>query len=83
MQINYKGSEKDLPWRLAEVSFRDDEWELACRMEKLFRIKGYDFEVVTDGYAAVQVEDYTEYQEFVEVYKEVKRCIKNCMKFGF
>jgi len=83
MTVTYKGAEKALPWRLAEVSFSDDEWTLALRMEKLLRIKGWDFEVVTDGYGACKVNDIDEYKEFVGDYKEVKRCIKNCMKFGF
>ena len=84
MTINYKGSEKDFPWRLAEISFSEDEWELANRMEKLFHIKGWtNFEVVTDGYAACTVEDFEQYKDFVTDYKAVKKCIKNCMEFGF
>lgn len=83
MTVNYKGMDKELPWRMAEVNFSDDEWELICRMEKLFLIKGWDFEVVTDGYAACKVNDFDEYKTFVKEYKEVKRMFKNCMKHGF
>lgn len=84
MSIHYKGYEKKLPWRLAEVHFTDDELDTMIRIEKLLWIKGYtDFSVVTDGYAAIRVEDYDEYRDFVEVWKEVKRCIKNCQKYGF
>lgn len=84
MTISYKGADKNLNWRLAEISFKDEEWTLLERMQKLLNIKGWtDFNIVTDGYAACTVNDIEEYKEFVKDYKEVKRCIKNCMKFGF
>ena len=83
MTVSYKGYSKKFSWRLAEVSFTDEEWTLANRMVQPLRIKGWDFAVVTDGYAAANVDDFEQYKEFVEDYKAVKKCIRDCMKFGF
>ena len=83
MVINYKGCSEEFPYRLAEVSFKDDEYELVSRIEKLLRIRGWGFEIVTDGYATCKIDDQYEYREFVKEYKDAKRCIKNCMKYGF
>lgn len=83
MTVLYKGRSKGFNYRLAEVFFTDDEWELACRMEKPLRIKGWDFEVVTDGYAGATVADFDEYKQFVKDYIEVKKAVKLWSKFGF
>ena len=87
MRVNYKGINKDEDYnRLAEIAFDDeDEKETALfnRTAKLMEIKGWSIDRVADGYAQCVVDDYESYKAFMEDWKECKRCIKNCMKFGF
>ena len=45
------------------------------------RIKGWDLNLVTDGYASCEVENMTEYKEFVADYKSVKKSIRLWNKF--
>ena len=83
MTVNYKGAEKNLR-RLAEISFDDEkETTLFERTAKLMEIKGYSIDLVADGYAQCVVEDREDYKEFMAKWKEAKKCIKDCMKFGF
>ncbi len=84
MTINYKGMDKDFKYRVAEINFNENEMELMERLAFwLEKVKGYSVDIVTDGYALVEVEDINEYKEFVKDYKEGKKMIKNCMKYGF
>lgn len=83
MKVSYKGAEKNLR-RLAEICF-DEEKEsvLFERTAKLMEIKGYTIDLVTDGYAQCVVEDKQDYIQFMEKWKNAKKCIKDCIKFGF
>lgn len=84
MKVNYKGMDKNFEYRIAEINFNENEMKLMERLAFwLERIKGYNIDIVTDSYAIVQVEDMTEYKEFVKDYKEGKKMIKNCMEYGF
>lgn len=87
MTINYKGCDKDFEYRLAEITFDEDskkESELAERLAFfLEKVKGYSVDHVTDGYMTCEVEDMNEYKEFKKDYKEAKKMILNCMKYGF
>lgn len=69
--------------RLAEISYNENESTLMDRMAKLLEVKGWKVDTGVEGWASVEVLDRDEYNQFVEDYKEAKRCIKNCMKFGF
>lgn len=85
MTINYKGHDKDFGYRLAEISF-DEEKESELSERLIFfleRVKGYSFSVLFDGYVACDVENMDEYKTFKRDYKEAKKMILNCMKYGF
>lgn len=83
MRISYKGTDEDFKYRLAEISFDDDnenETKLFNTMLKLLEIRGWDVEVVTTCYAIVQVDDYEQYEAFKEDYKEIKHACKEWMR---
>ncbi len=83
MTVNYKGMDKNFNYRLAEINFDDEkEQRLMDRIEQVMRIKGYEINQVTDGYAACEVESMDEYKDFVRDYKEVKKAVKLWEKFG-
>ena len=87
MTVNYKGCDKDFEYRLAEINFNEEnekEVELARRLEFfLERVKGYSIDHPVEGYMTCEVEDMNEYKEFKRDYKEAKKMILNCMKYGF
>ena len=83
MTVNYKGMDKDFNYRLAEINFDEDtEQRIMNRIEQVMRIKGYEINQVTDGYASCKVESMSEYREFVRDYKDVKKAVKLWEKFG-
>lgn len=84
MKINYKGMDKNFEYRIAEINFNENEMKLMERLAFWFeKVKGWKVDIATDDYALVEVEDMNEYKEFVKDYKEGKKMIKNCMKYGF
>lgn len=87
MTINYKGISKDYKYRIAEISYNEDDkkdTELAERVTFfLERIKGWDIEVGVSGWMFCEVESMDEYKDFKKDYKEAKKMILNCMKYGF
>jgi hypothetical protein len=83
MTVNYKGAERDFNYRLAEISYNENETRLMQRMEQVLNIRGWNVNIITDGYASCVVEDREEYAEFVKDYKEVKKAVKLWEKFGF
>lgn len=87
MTINYKGISKDYEYRVAEISYNEDDkkdTELAERVAFfLERIKGWDIDTSVSGWIACEVENMDEYKEFKRDYKEAKKMILNCMKYGF
>lgn len=83
MTVNYKGMDKGFNYRLAEINFDEDtEQRLMNRIEQVMRIKGYEINQVTNGYAACEVESMSEYREFVKDYKDVKKSVKLWERFG-
>lgn len=83
MTVNYKGMDKDFNYRLAEINFDEDtEQRIMNRIEQVMRIKGYEINQVTDGYASCKVDSMDEYKDFVREYKEVKKAVKLWEKFG-
>lgn len=87
MIINYKGWDKDFEYRLAEIKFDEEnkkEIELAERLTFfLERVKGYSIDCPVEGYMICKVENMDEYKEFKRDYKEAKKMILHCMKYGF
>lgn len=83
MRVNYKGCEKDFDYRLAEISYSEEEENLFTRVMKLMNIRGWEINDITDGYASCIIEDINEYKSFMKEWKECKKCIRQCIKFGF
>lgn len=87
MTINYKGISKDYEYRVAEISYNEDDkkdTELAERVAFfLKRIKGWDIDTSVSGWMVCEVENMDEYKEFKKDYKESKKMILSCMKYGF
>ena len=97
MRIHYVGKGTD-KWgyknkqRGAEITSRYDEdereedkrdFELFNRTIELLKIHGWKFTEGIVGWAFCELADKAEFNEFHEDYKDCKRCIMNCMKFGF
>ena len=83
MTVNYKGTDKDFGYRLAEINFDEyTEQTLMDRIEEAMNIKGYALNQVTNGYASCEVENMNEYKQFVKDYKEVKKSVKLWFRFG-
>lgn len=83
MIVNYKGMDKNFNYRIAEINYDDEkEQRLMDRIEQVMRIKGYEIDQVTNGYAQCEVDSKDEYKDFVRDYKEVKKAVKLWEKFG-
>lgn len=84
MTVTYKGMDQGMDYRLAEIQFEDAEEPKVERIVNLMVIKGWErLNIVTNGYAQCEVEDRDEFRYFMKDWKESKRCIAQCMKFGF
>lgn len=87
MTIGYKGATRDYNYRIAEISYNDEdkkEKELIDRLVFFMnRIKGWDLRNEVAGWACCKVEDKREYELFKADYKKAKKMIGNCIKFGF
>lgn len=83
MTVNYKGMDTGFKYRLAEINFDEEkEQKFYNRLEQVMRIKGWNLNLVTEGYASCEVENISEYKQFVSDYKEVKKSIRLWNKFG-
>lgn len=77
MKVNYKGRDNDFNYRVAEIYFDDEkESELMDKISFDMNKKGYEIDIVTNGYAVCEVEDKDEYSQFVKEYKVSKRLCK-------
>ncbi|MFR0074332.1 MAG: hypothetical protein ACLRVD_08235 [Blautia caecimuris] len=87
MTIGYKGMTKDYEYRIAEINFNEDNEKEKTLAERLIfflkNVKGYSIDHSIYGYITYQVENMDEYKEFKRDYKEAKKMILNCMKYGF
>ena len=83
MTINYVGN-RQYDERLAEFSYKESETVLAERVFGfLTKVKGWDIDTSVAEWAACVVEDRREYEILAKEYKEAKKMIRNCMKYGF
>lgn len=82
MTVNYKGISEDFNYRIAEINFKEEELAKVEYIAKVMNIKGYDIEVVTDGYAICEVDGKEEYKEFMKEWKEVKKSVALWKKFN-
>ena len=84
MTVSYKGIDADYNYRVAEIFFDDEtEQKIYDRIEKVMKIRGWELNQVTNGYASCKVDNMEEYRDFVKDYKEVKKSVKLWKKFGF
>lgn len=82
MIVNYKGMDKDFEYRLAEISFDDEEEKKLEYIAKVMKIKGWEIEIVTNNYAMVRLDSYCEYKDFMKDWKEVKKSVALWKKFN-
>lgn len=93
MTVSYMGARaakengmKKQFYHMAEMFYKEDDSRdttLALRVFNLLRIKGWDVKSGVSGWGGVIVADKEEYKVFLQDYKESKKCIQNCIKFGF
>lgn len=85
MTVTYKGMKKDFEYRVAEISFDEEKEEEIFDRVVFFmeKVKGYEVDVVTDGYAVCEVVDRNEFTFFAKEWRKAVKMIRNCMKFGF
>lgn len=87
MTINYKGISNDYKYRIAEISYNEDDkkdTELAERVTFfLEKIEGWNIEVSVPGWMFCEVESMDEHKDLKRLYKEAKKMILKCKKYGF
>lgn len=83
MRATYKGMDADYRYRIAEIGYGEEERPAIERIFNLLEVRGWEIDDVTDGYAIVPVEDMDEFNRFMKDWKACKRCIKECIKYGF
>lgn len=85
MRIGYKGMDAHYKYRVAEISCDDSnekDMTILQRMGKLFEINGYKLDVVTPFYALIEVDDFADFKEVLELYKRFKKHITLWIKYG-
>lgn len=86
MRVNYKGMDSDYNYRIAEICFDDENKNEVKTMNDLVILMkihgGYNIDIVSDGYACAEVDDYEDYKEFVRLYKGFKHDCAMWRKFG-
>lgn len=79
MRVNYKGMDRDYNYRVAEISWDDEnqkEENAIHRIAYLMEVLGWSIEIVTNGYALCEVDDKEDYTEFMWDWKDCKKSIK-------
>lgn len=85
MRINYKGLFRDKTkeeHRLAEITFVESEERDYERMAQVMGIKGWDLQLVTDGYAMCEVANKEEFDMLMKDWKSVKKSVALWKKYG-
>ena len=84
MRVNYKGMDKDYPYRIAEINYDDEEESKKVEyIAKVMLINGWEIKIVADGWAYCEVDNIDEYRSFMKDWKEVKKSVALWKKFGF
>ena len=87
MTARYVGT-RDAHWgketsRAVELGCTEDEQTAFDRVCNLMRVKGWVIDNGVECWGLCFVEDRREADEFIREWKAAKRCIANCIKFGF
>ena len=87
MTAKYVGT-RDRNWgeeksRAVELGCAENEQTAFNRVCDLLRVKGWDIDNGVECWGLCRVEDKSEADEFIREWKAAKRCIINCIKFGF
>lgn len=82
MTVNYKGVDSEFNYRIAEINFSEKEERKMERIASLMYIKGWWIDIVTDGYALCELDNYSQYKDFMRDWKVSKKCIADCIKYG-
>ena len=87
MTAKYVGT-RDGSWgkeklRAVELGCTENEQVAFDRVCNLLRVKGWNIDNGVECWGLCLVEDANEAKDFMNDWKAAKRCIANCIKFGF
>ena len=80
MKVSYKGQDSDFNYRVAEISYNDDnkkEIDILSDIASLMEKFGWKIDIVGCGYASCEVDDIDDYKSFMEDWKECKKLVRN------
>jgi hypothetical protein len=76
MRISYKGKDDHYRYRIAEISYKDEELEKVDKLIALMEDKDWYIQNVSLGYALCVVENKEDYKELVKDWKLCKKSLK-------
>lgn len=79
MKVSYKGQGYDFNYRIAEISYDDDnkkEIDILSDIASLMEELGWKIDIVGCGYASCEVDDIDDYKSFMQDWKECKKLSK-------
>lgn len=74
MTLKYVGS-KAFDYPLAEFNYEEEESERFMRIAQALEDEGYKIDTGVQGWAAIRVEDRSEFEEIKRIWKNLKRKI--------
>ena len=76
-------NKRDTERRAVELGYDESEEKAFERVVSLMKIKGWNIETGVEGWGICMVECKEEAEDFMRDWKQSKRCIANCIKYGF
>lgn len=78
MTLNYVGERafNERNHRLAEFSYKENEEERFMRIASALEEYGYKIDTGVEGWAAIEVDDMTEFEEIKKDFQYLRRTIK-------
>jgi hypothetical protein len=76
MRCTYKGYDNDYNYRVAEISYSDEDEKtvnLLCEISDLMSERGWKIDIVGSGYACCEVDDRDDFNNFMEDWKDCKK----------
>lgn len=78
MRVSYKGQDQDFRYRVAEISYDDnEELTLLENTAELMEDRGWNIDICGCGYASCEVDDIDDFKSFMEDWKECKKNARN------